>query len=118
MKCLQRLQRNLLSFIQGLVDLPYIILGMTHPQPIRTQWGHDMERLSALLALCEGNPPVTGGFPSQKANNAELWFFFLLLLAKQADKQTVKMPVVWIAVYHITDGNPKPIIDTFFYKYL
>ena len=27
--------------------------------------------ISALLALCEGNPPVTGGFPSQRASNAE-----------------------------------------------
>ena len=26
---------------------------------------------STLLALCEGNPPVTGGFPSQRASNAE-----------------------------------------------
>ena len=26
---------------------------------------------SALLALCEGNSPVTGEFPSQKASNAE-----------------------------------------------
>ena len=25
----------------------------------------------AFLALCEGNPPVTGGFPWQRANNAE-----------------------------------------------
>ena len=25
-----------------------------------------METFSALLALCEGNPPVTGGFPSQR----------------------------------------------------
>ena len=33
-----------------------------HP---RTWRRHDMEMLSALLALCEGNPPVTGGFPSQ-----------------------------------------------------
>ena len=30
---------------------------------------NDMEILSALLALCEGNPPVTGGFLSQRANN-------------------------------------------------
>ena len=28
-------------------------------------WHHDMEMLSTLLALCEGNPPVIGGFPSQ-----------------------------------------------------
>ena len=26
-------------------------------------WCHDIEMLSTLLALCEGNPPVTGGFP-------------------------------------------------------
>ena len=30
---------------------------------VRTRWRHQMETFSALLALCEGNPPVTGGFP-------------------------------------------------------
>ena len=25
-----------------------------------------METLSVLLALCEGNPQITGGFPSQR----------------------------------------------------
>ena len=40
-------------------------------------WWLDMETLSALLALCEGNPPFTGGFPSQRASNVELWFSFL-----------------------------------------
>ena len=30
---------------------------------------HQMETISALLALCEGNPPVTGGFPSQRYSN-------------------------------------------------
>ena len=25
-----------------------------------------METFSSLLVLCEGNPPVTGGFPSQR----------------------------------------------------
>ena len=33
---------------------------------------HDMETLPALLALCEGNPPMTGGFPSQRASIVEL----------------------------------------------
>ena len=32
------------------------------------QWKHQS---SALLALCEGNSPVTGWFPAQRANNAE-----------------------------------------------
>ena len=27
---------------------------------------------STLLALCEGNPPLTGGFPSQRASNVEI----------------------------------------------
>ena len=26
-------------------------------------WRHQMEPFSAILALCEGNPPVAGGFP-------------------------------------------------------
>ena len=29
-----------------------------------------------LLALCEGNPPVTGEFSSQRANNAQLYLCF------------------------------------------
>ena len=29
-------------------------------------WRHQMETCSALLAICEGNQPVTGGFPSQR----------------------------------------------------
>ena len=29
---------------------------------------------SIILALCEGNPPVTGGFPSQRASNLESIF--------------------------------------------
>ena len=33
----------------------------------------DMETLSTLLALCEENTPVTGGFPPQRASNAEFW---------------------------------------------
>ena len=33
-----------------------------------------METFSALLALYEGNPPVTGGFPSQKPGNFDVFF--------------------------------------------
>ena len=35
-------------------------------------WRHDMEILSSLLALCEENPLVTGGLPSQIAIITEL----------------------------------------------
>ena len=31
-----------------------------------TWWRHQMETFPALLALWERNPPVTGGFPSQR----------------------------------------------------
>ena len=36
---------------------------VTVPYKCCTWWRHQMETFSALLALCEGNPPVTGGFP-------------------------------------------------------
>ena len=32
---------------------------------VSTWWRHQMETFSALLALCVGNSPVTGEFPSQ-----------------------------------------------------
>ena len=38
-------------------------------------WRHQMETFSALLALCAGNSPGTGEFPSQKASDVELWCF-------------------------------------------
>ena len=34
-------------------------------------WRHQMEVFSALLALCEGNSPVTGEFPSQRDSNSD-----------------------------------------------
>ena len=40
-------------------------------------WCHQMETFSALLALCEGNPPVTGGFPSQRPVARSVDVFFI-----------------------------------------
>ena len=37
-------------------------------------------KLSAFLALCEGNPPVTGGFPSQRPVTQSFNVFFLCTL--------------------------------------
>ena len=59
-------------------------------------WRHQMETFSALLALCEGNPPVTGGFPSQRPVT-ELWCFSWSA-PEQTVEQTVKMPVIWDAI--------------------
>ena len=38
-------------------------------------WRNDMETFSALLAFCDCTPQVTGGFPSQKASDEEIWCF-------------------------------------------
>ena len=46
------------------------------------------ENISTLLALCAGNPPVTGEPPSQKASDAELWCFNDLRLNKRLSEQS------------------------------
>ena len=51
-------------------------------------WRHMMETISASLIFCEGNPPMAGGSPSQKASNAELWFYLLWpLMTSYLNKQ-------------------------------
>ena len=47
-----------------------------------------MEIISALLALCEGNPPVPGGFPSQRIVTRSFDVFFNLRLNKRLSKQS------------------------------
>ena len=42
-------------------------------------WRHQMETFSALLALCKGNPSVTGGFPSQRLVTQSLMFSLVCL---------------------------------------
>ena len=49
-------------------------------------WGHAMETLSTLLDLCEGDPPVTGGFPSQRTGNLDFDVFFDVSLNKRLNK--------------------------------
>ena len=41
-----------------------------------------METVSALLALCQGNPPVTGEFPSQRPVTRSFDVFFDFRLKK------------------------------------
>ena len=51
-------------------------------------WRHQMETFSALLALCAGNSPVTGEFPSQRAVTPSFDVFFDLRLNKRLSKQS------------------------------
>ena len=47
-----------------------------------------METFSALLALCSGNPPITGGFPSQSTVTRSFDVFFDLRLNKRLSIQS------------------------------
>ena len=49
-----------------------------------TWWRHQMEKFSALLALCAGNSPVTGEFPAQRPVTRSFDVFFDLRLNKQS----------------------------------
>ena len=56
-----------------------------------------MEIFSALLALCEGNPPMD---PLTKASDTELWCF-LWSVPEQKIEETMEMPVIWDATVRI-----------------
>ena len=51
-------------------------------------WCHRMETFSALLALCVGNSPVAGEFPSQRPVMWSFDVFFDLQVNKQLGKQS------------------------------
>ena len=53
-----------------------------------------METFSALLSLCEGNPPGTGGFPPQRPVTRSFDVFFDLRLNKRLSK-TIEVRVIW-----------------------
>ena len=53
-----------------------------------TWWRHQMETISALLALCKGNSPVTGEFPSQRPMMRKFDIFYDLRLNKRLSKQS------------------------------
>ena len=53
-----------------------------------TWWHHQMETISAVLALCAGNSPVTSEFPSQRPVTRSFDVFFDLCLNKRLSKQS------------------------------
>ena len=54
-------------------------------------WRHQMETFSALLALCEGYPSVTGGFPSLRLVTGSFDVFFHMRLNKRLSNQLKRM---------------------------
>ena len=59
-----------------------------HSNVTQAWWLHLMELFSALVALCEGNPPVTGGFPPQRPVRGSFDNFVDLRLKKRLSKQS------------------------------
>ena len=51
---------------------------------------HQMDTSSALLSLCEGNPPVTGGFLSQRPVTQSFGVFFDLCMNKILSKRKIR----------------------------
>ena len=51
-------------------------------------WRHQMEIFSALLAICAGNSPVSGEFPTQRPVTRSFDIFFDLRLNKRLSKQS------------------------------
>ena len=52
------------------------------------RWRHQVETVSALLAICVGNSPVTGEFPAQRPVTRSFDVFFDLRLDKPLSKQS------------------------------
>ena len=51
-------------------------------------WRHQMETVSALLAICAGNSPVPGEFPAQRPATRSFDVFFDLRLNERLGKQS------------------------------
>ena len=56
---------------------------------VKTPWRHQIEDFSELLALCAGNSPVTGKFPSQRASYAEFWCLIDVGQSKWLNKPSI-----------------------------
>ena len=54
-------------------------------------WSKDLEIISTLLALCDGNPLIHSVFLT-KSQQCKAYIY---ILAEQPDKQRVQLPVIW-----------------------
>ena len=72
-------------------SLELCITGLCKRTPLVTHgfqwWRHQIETFSILLAICVGNSPVTGEFPSQRSVTWSFDVFFDLRLNKRLSKQ-------------------------------
>ena len=76
-----------------------------------------------VTGLCEGNPPVTGGFPSQKARDVEMFPFhdvIMILLMEVTGRHDTTVDYTQVAGILQTDvlchvfGQERTILDLFY----
>ena len=77
---------NYLSQFSANVVLPRHSFGVS--VVTTTWWRYQTETISAILALCAGNPSVIGEFPSQRPVTRSFAVFFDMRLNKQLSKQS------------------------------
>ena len=89
------------------VEIYQIIIWHIFPQiTIWCPWRHQMETFSALLARCEGNPPV----PSQRP---VMWGCFLWSAPEQTTEQTIDAPLIWDTITLIMTSLQSICFTTF-----
>ena len=71
----------------------------------KSWWRHQMETFSALLAICAGNSPVPGEFPTQRPATRSFDVFFDLHPIKRLSKQTLARLVIWDAIASIMTSS-------------
>ena len=86
------------------VEVKWIELNIHVRHQDNTWWRHQMETFFALLALCEGNSPVIGEFPSQRASNAGFGVFCDVSLNIRLHKQ------LWAGDLRRHDGHCDVIV--------
>ena len=71
-----------------------ILQGVTALKELNFQsrWCHSMDTFSLLLALCEGNPPITSRLLPQRTSNAGFDAYFDVSLNYPVE-QTIELPV-------------------------
>ena len=81
---------------------PVVVQRQSHlpicPYTLITWWRHQMETFSALLAICAGNSPVPGEFPSQRPGTRSFDVFLRLRLNKRLSKQSIVRLVISDAI--------------------
>ena len=75
-------------------------------------WQQGKPQSSTLLTLCEGNPPVTGGFPTQRVSNVST----LLTLCEGNPPVTGGFPTQRVSnvstLLTLCEGNPRSPVDS------